>query len=277
LKINTQAVDYRDGEVSLTGLFVWDTTLAGKRAGAMVVHGGAGLDDHAKDRARRLAELGYVVFACDLYGQGVAGDRQRVMARITELRSDPAKLVQRAAAGIEVLRSHPLVDGHIAAVGYCFGGMTVLELARSGADLMGVVSVHGSLDTRRPSQPDAVKAKILVCHGALDPHVPMTHVNAFVEEMNTAGADWQLLVYGNAMHGFTHESGPKLPGVEYHALTDARSSQAIQSFFAELFAAPKGEKTLSRNGPRNNPPRPFFGNNQKKGRRRIRRPFPALC
>ena len=105
MKINTQAVDYRDGEVSLTGLFVWDTTLAGKRAGAMVVHGGAGLDDHAKDRARRLAELGYVVFACDLYGQGVAGDRQRVMARITELRSDPAKLVQRAAAG-KIGRAH---------------------------------------------------------------------------------------------------------------------------------------------------------------------------
>jgi dienelactone hydrolase len=238
LKINTQAVEYRDGDAGLTGLFVWDDTINRRRPGAMVVHGGAGLDDHAKGRARRLAELGYVAFACDMYGHGVAGDRQRVMARITELRSDPAKLVQRAAAGIEVLRSHPLVDGRIAAVGYCFGGMTVLELARSGADLMGVVSVHGSMDTLRLSQPRAVKAKILVCHGALDPHVPMTHVNAFVEEMKTGGADWQLLVYGNAMHGFTHESGPKLPGVEYHALSDARSSQAIQSFFSELFAAP---------------------------------------
>jgi len=235
LKIDTRAVAYRDGEVDLTGIFVWDDSRTDKRPGAMVIHGGAGLDDHARGLARRLAEWGYVAFACDMYGNGVAGDRQRVMGRITELRSDPAKLVQRANTGIEVLRSHPEVDGRIAAVGYCFGGMTVLELARSGADLAGAVSVHGSLDTTKPAQPGDVVAKILVCHGALDPHVPITQVTAFVEEMKTASTDWQLIVYGNAMHGFTHETGPKHPGVEYHALAHRRSSNAIQSFFTELF------------------------------------------
>jgi dienelactone hydrolase len=170
-----------------------------------------------------------------MYGTGVAGNRELVMAQIVELRSSPARLCARARAGSDVLAGQPQVDGRIAAVGYCFGGMTVLELARSGMDLAGVISVHGSLDTSRRAQPESVKAKILVCHGSLDPHVPMTQVTAFAEEMNRAGADWQLIVYGGAMHGFTHEDGPHLPGVAYHGQSDARSAGAIQSFFRELF------------------------------------------
>lgn len=232
MTLNMQAAEYRDGEVSLTGIFVCDQTKTQKCPGILVVHGGAGLDDHAKGRARRLSELGYVVFACNLYGNGVAGDRQRVMATLMDLRKDVGKLRQRAYAGLEMLKSHPLVDGRLAAVGYCFGGTTVLELARSGADVLGVVSVHGSLDT---SQPNTAKAKILVCHGALDPHVPMSKVNAFTDEMNGAGTDFQLIIYGGAMHGFTHEAGPAMPGVAYHALADARSGNAIQGFLAELF------------------------------------------
>jgi dienelactone hydrolase len=173
-----------------------------------------------------------------MYGDGVAGDRQRVMARIAELTGDPTRLCARAKAGIEVLASHPKVDGRLAAVGYCFGGMTVLELARAGAELAAVASIHGSLKTTRPAQPSQVKAKILVCHGALDPHVPMAHVTTFIEEMTQAGADWQLIVYGNAMHGFTHENAAQhnIPGVAYHALTDARSSEALRAFLAELFS-----------------------------------------
>src|SRR6266704_2056224 len=119
-----------------------------------------------------------------------------------------SELCQRACAGAEALLSHPQVDGRIAAVGYCFGGMTVLELARSGMDLTGVISVHGSLNTPRPARPGTVKAKILVCHGALDPHVPITQVTEFVQEMNQAGADWHPIIYGGAMHGFTHKHGP---------------------------------------------------------------------
>jgi dienelactone hydrolase len=117
--------------------------------------------------------------------------------------------------------------------------MVALELARSGAEIAGAVSVHGSLGTQRPAQAGAVKAKILVCHGALDPHVPMTQVNTFMQEMNAAGADWQLIVYGGAMHGFTHESGPTLPGVAYDAVADARSGAAIQDFLSELFGHPR--------------------------------------
>lgn len=235
MKMNTQAVAYRDGDTELTGQFTWDAERGEKRPGILVVHGGAGIDSHAKERAKRMAELGFVTFACDMYGNGVAGNRERVMARIAELRDDSAKLCKRAGAGIDVLRSHPQVDGRVAAVGYCFGGMVALELARSGAEIAGAVSVHGSLSTGRPAQAGAVKAKLLVCHGALDPHVPMTQVNAFVQEMNEARADWQLIVYGGAMHGFTHETGPAVPGVAYHAAADARSATAMQNFFSELF------------------------------------------
>ena len=235
MTMSTRAVAYRDGVTELTGEFAWDAERSDKRPGILVVHGGAGLDAHAKGRAKRLAELGYIAFACDMYGNGVAGNRERVMARIAELRDDPAELCRRARAGMDVLLSHPQLDGRLAAVGYCFGGMVVLELARSGAEIAGAVSVHGSLSTPRPAQSGTVKAKILVCHGALDPHVPSTQVNAFVQEMNEAGADWQLIVYGGAMHGFTHEAGPTMPGVAYNAAADARSAIAMQTFFSELF------------------------------------------
>jgi dienelactone hydrolase len=232
----TKGIQYRDGDSELAGHLVWDESRSGRRPGILVVHGGAGLDEHAKGRARRFAELGFVVFACDMYGAGVAGNRERIMAQLMEFSSDRAKLCARARAGLKVLAAQPLLDGRMAAVGYCFGGMTVLELARSGAELTGVVSVHGSLDTPQLASAGNVKPKILVCHGAVDPHVPMAQVNGFVEEMSAAGADWQLIVYGGAMHGFTHETGPFPPGVAYNAQADARSTAAIQAFFGEIFA-----------------------------------------
>jgi len=236
MQITTQQLTYSDGDTKLNGIFFWDESQSAKRPGVLVLHGGAGLDDHAQNRARRFAELGYLAFACDMYGEGVAGSRERIMACINELRSDPNKLPQRATSGLNALRSHPLTNAHIAAVGYCFGGMTVLELARSGAPIAGAVSVHGSLDTKRPAASDAIKSKILVLHGALDPHVPLTQVTAFADEMKSANADWQLILYGQAMHGFTHEDIWSVPGVGYHAPTDARSWRAIESFFAEIFA-----------------------------------------
>jgi dienelactone hydrolase len=234
--IETQPVPYRDGDIALNGLFVWDSSQGGPRPGILVVHGGAGLDDHARGRARRLAEWGFVVFACDMYGEGVAGNRERIVQRITELRRDVAVLCRRAQAALDILNAHQKTDGRLAAVGYCFGGMTVLELARSGAGLAGVVSVHGSLETTQPAKPATIRAKILVCHGALDPHVPMTSVISFADEMTRAAADWQLFIYGGAMHGFTHETATgQQPGVAYHGPSDVRSSKAIQTFFAELF------------------------------------------
>ncbi len=237
MAIQSETKTYSHDETQLKGIFFWDAARSDRRPGILVVHAGMGLDEHAKGRATRFAELGLIAFCCDMYGKPLAPDRETMRARIMELRNDIPRLVARARAGIDVLKSHPQVDGRIAAVGYCFGGMTVLELARNGADLAGVISVHGSLSTPQPAQPSAVKSKILVCHGALDPHVPMTHVSAFVEEMNQAGADYQIIIYANAMHGFTHNTGapPTTPGVAYHALTDARSTSAITDFLGELF------------------------------------------
>ena len=234
MNLTEETVEYRDGEAELRGLLVWGED-GGKRPGVLVVHGGAGLDDHARGRARQLAELGLVVFACDMYGEGVIGDRDRVMACIAELVGDRDKISHRALAGAHVLSSHPRVDGNLAAVGYCFGGRTVLELARSGAELAAVISVHGSLETDKPAGPGQVRSKILVCHGALDPHVPTQQVTDFIEEMNAAGTDYQLVVYGGAMHGFTHDTGPTSPGTAYHAASDGRSFKAIETFLTETF------------------------------------------
>ena len=231
----SQGISYRDRDVELFGEILSDSDIQDRRPGILIVHGGAGLDDHAKGRARKMADLGFVVFACDMYGVATRGKRERIMALLQEFQQSPDKLCQRASAGLEVLRSNPLVDGRIGAVGYCFGGLTVLEMARSGMELAGVVSVHGSLSTTRRATAGAIKAKVLVCHGALDPHVPMSQVATFVDELNQAGADWELNIYGGAMHGFTHDVGPSFPGVAYNAAADARSAIAIRQFFSEIF------------------------------------------
>lgn len=237
MTLETQPMAYFDESVRLEGFLALDAARRDKRPGILVVHGGAGLDDHARGRARRFAEAGFVVFACDMYGEGITG-RDAIVRHVVELRNDRDMLRRRAQPAIEILSRHPQVDGRIAAVGYCFGGMAVLELARGGAALAATVSVHGGLETSRPAQPSAVQGRILVCHGALDPHVPMTQVTAFTEEMKHAAADYQLIIYGSAMHGFTHETATgQQPGVAYHARTDARSSVAIQTFLDEAFAA----------------------------------------
>jgi dienelactone hydrolase len=200
----TQDLEYSDDGTTLDGVVVLDAARSDRRPGILLIHGGAGLDDHARGQAHRYAELGYVVLACDMYGRGIAGNRERVMATLIGLRDAPDRLAQRAAAGLAALSARAEVNGYLAAVGFCFGGMAALRLARSGASLAAVVSMHGSLATTNRAEPGAVTAKVLVCHGALDPHVPMADVVAFTGEMTEAGADWQVNVYGGAMHGFTH-------------------------------------------------------------------------
>ena len=181
-----------------------------------------------------------------MYGKALLGDRERVMSCLQELVADRDKLARRAHAGVEVLTSHPLLDGNIAAVGYCFGGRAVLELARTGADLAGAISVHGSLETANPASQADIKAKVLVCHGALDPHVPTAQLTGFIQEMNTAGTDFQLIVYGGAMHGFTHDVGPQGPGAAYDPASDKRSFLAIKAFLAEVLVTATRKRTSNR-------------------------------
>src|SRR5262245_16900077 len=159
MRLETEQIIYRDGDARLAGFLAIDPDHAGKRPGVLVVHGGAGLDDHARGRARRFAEAGFVVFACDMYGEGVTGNRERIMRHIGELRTNRGAIVRRVQAAIDVLSSRPEVDGRIAAVGYCFGGMTVLEYARSGAPISAVVSVHGSLEATSPAETSSIRAR----------------------------------------------------------------------------------------------------------------------
>ena len=237
MKIVTDELHYSDGYVPLTGLLVRPDVPPGQPSpGLLLVHGGAGLDDHARSQARRYAALGYVVLACDMFGPGVAGDRERVVSALTAMRDDPELLLRRSGAGLDALRALPNVATPCAAIGYCFGGLTVLTLARHGADLAGVISMHGSLATSRGAAAGSVRAKILVCHGARDPHVPLKDVTAFIDEMQQAKADWQVIVYGNAVHGFTHADAVPgaIPGVGYDAAADRRSFHAACDFLAEV-------------------------------------------
>src|SRR4030095_8158598 len=197
----THDVRYFDGDEALNGMFAWKSSLPERRPGVLIVHGGAGLDDHARGRAQRFADAGYLAFACDMYGESVSGKRDRVMQQIAELRRNRTALTARVDAAVGTLSSDERFDGRLAVVGYCLGGLIALECARAGMDVAGVVSVHGNLGTAVPAVPGSIKARMLVCHGSLDPHAPMTQVSAFVEEMNRAGADFRLVVYGHAMHG----------------------------------------------------------------------------
>jgi dienelactone hydrolase len=240
-RITARDLPYSDSDIPLTGVLCRDETQPGSRPGILLLHGGGGLDEHAREQARRYAALGYTVLACDLFGDGVAGDRERVIGCLYALRDDPALLVRRTQAGLAALAGCPGTDGRFAAIGFCFGGMAALTLARSGARLAAAVSIHGSLATRRPAEPGAVRAKLLVCHGALDPHVPLDDVTAFAGEMSAAGADWQLIMYGGALHGFTHQHAQPgaTPGVAYDAQADGRSFAATRAFLAEAFGVPQ--------------------------------------
>lgn len=231
---------YRDEATQLTGHLVDGTPpSATARAGILLVHGGAGLDDHARDRARRIAALGYVVLACDMYGDTVRDDPARIRPLIAELMDDRDRLCGRAVAALEELTAYPGVRSRPAAVGYCFGGTVALTLARAGIDLAGAAAVHGGLTTTRPAAPGTVVARVLVSHGGADPFVPPEHVLAFTSEMLAAGADWELHVHPGAQHGFTHrhlaDGTPPTPGVAYDAAADERSSAVLSAFLSDLF------------------------------------------
>jgi dienelactone hydrolase len=238
-EIRTQAVEYKQGDAVLEGYLAWDDAVEGKRPGVMIVHEWYGLNDYAKRRAREVAALGYVAFAADIYGKGVvAKTPEEARGLATKFRTDRRLLRDRARAGLETLRASPLCDPkRVAAMGYCFGGGTVLELARDGADVLGVVSFHGNLDTPNPADAKNIKGKVLVLTGADDPGVPMTQVQAFIDEMRAAKVDWHMILYGNAVHAFTNPATGNDPkkGAAYNKEADLRSWQAMKDFFAEIF------------------------------------------
>jgi dienelactone hydrolase len=239
---NTRDISYEADERTMVGfLAVPDgVPVDEQRPGVLVCHEGPGLDDHAKGRAVRLAdELGYVAFALDYQGGGQPiEDREEMMARIGGFYADPLRTRDIGMAGLEILLQEPRTDPQrLAAIGYCFGGTMALELARGDADLKAVCGFHCGLATARPNDAENIVGKVLVMIGADDPIVDNAQRKAFEEEMTGGGVDWQMIVYGGAVHSFTNPRASNLdmPGIAYHEPTDRRSWQAMLDLFAEVF------------------------------------------
>jgi dienelactone hydrolase len=238
----TAMVTIRDIEYSADGtIMVGRLALpegVGQRPAVLIAHEGLGLDDYQRSRAERLAELGYVAFALDYHGGGRwFSDRDEAMARLAVLRADPDRIRAIAGAGLDVLLAEPRADpSKVAAIGYCFGGTVVLELARGGADLKAVVGFHPDLTTIRPQDASNITATVLVCVGSEDPFIPLHQRLAFEAEMRAAGADWTMILYGGAEHSFTHPGAARagLPGITYHQPTAERSWRAMIDLFDEV-------------------------------------------
>ncbi|WP_305907511.1 dienelactone hydrolase family protein [Methylomarinum sp. Ch1-1] len=239
MAIVSNTVGYLDGEVLLEGVFAYDDAIEGKRPVVLISHAWGGRDDFVCAKARKLAELGYLAFALDMYGKGALGSGPEENAKLMRpFMEDRALLQRRINAALYAVKLMPWGDDDkIAAIGFCFGGLCVLDLARSGADIRGVVSFHGLLSAPdNIDQPD-IKAKVLVLHGHDDPMAPPEHVAALQQELTRAGVDWQTHIYGNTLHAFTNPraNDPDF-GTVYQPLADNRSWRAMQNFLAELFA-----------------------------------------
>ncbi len=238
-KLISDAVTYEHEGTILEGYLSYDDTLEGKLPGILVVHEWWGLNDFVRSRVDKLAELGYVAFALDMYGKGIfTKDPSEAKELAGHLRGKPI-MRQRALAGLNILKNNDRVDiSRIAAIGYCFGGTTVLELAYSGADIAGVVSFHGGLTAAKPEDYSRIRAKILICHGAEDTFISPDEIKAFHEGMRQSNADWQMISFGGAVHSFTNpEAGQSgIQGVAYHPKADERSWKYMQIFFKEIFS-----------------------------------------
>jgi len=239
---NTQAkgmdIDYMDGDFACQGYVVKPMNDRVNPI-VLVVHQWGGLTEYEKMRADMLASLGYAAFAVDIYGKGnrpTGGDRGQFAGKY---KNDRALYRSRLLAALKAARAVPGVDGSkVAVIGYCFGGTGALELARTGADIKGAVSFHGSLDGGKTSEANGIKAKVLVCHGADDPSVPPAQVAGFMDEMRAGKVDWHMVTYGGAVHAFTQPSAGNDPsrGSAYDADADRRSWAELQNFLKEVFA-----------------------------------------
>ncbi len=238
-KLVTKTVEYQQDGTVCKGFLAYDDALRGRRPGVLVVHEYWGLNDFARQKAEKLAGLGYAAFAADIYGQGqVTRDPQEAARLAGEMRANKPLLRARALAALKVLSETPQADPQrLAAIGFCFGGTTVLELAYAGANLKGVVSFHGGLTSPAPEGLKGIKAAILVLHGADDFHVKAEDIAAFQDAMKKGGIDWQMVYLGGAVHAFMNPAAnDRAAGVAYDARAARRSWQYMQDFFKEMFA-----------------------------------------
>jgi dienelactone hydrolase len=238
-EIVTRTLEYRQGDAVLEGFLAYDTAGPARKPGVLVFHQWMGLTDHERSRAQKLAALGYVAFAADIYGKGVRPTNPKEAAATAgKFRDDVALLRARTQAALATLKQQPnVVPEKIAAIGFCFGGGAALELARSGADVLGTVTFHGSLATPNPQDAKNIHGKVLVLHGADDPNVPRAAVLGLEDELTRAGVDWQVVLYSGTVHSFTQPEAGNDPskGNAYNAEADRRSWQAMRDFFGEIF------------------------------------------
>ncbi|RYD77321.1 MAG: dienelactone hydrolase family protein [Verrucomicrobiaceae bacterium] len=242
-QVTGQTVEYRAGDTTLEGYIAYDVSNTARRPAVLVVHDWMGVSDHTKEVAQELAKLGYLAFAADIYGKGVRpADRTLASAEAGKYKADRKLLRERVNAAFKEMKGHALAEpDKTAAIGFCFGGTTVLELARSGAEVGGVVSFHGSLDSPAPADGKNIKAKVLVLHGAEDPFVKKEDIDAFQKELIDAGVDWQMVYYGNAVHSFTQKKAgnDKSKGTAYEEKAARRSWESMKDFFNEVFGVTK--------------------------------------
>ena len=234
--MKTYTVEYKEGSTVCEGYVAYDDTKQGKRPGIILFPDWTGVGPYAHKRAAMLVEMGYAVFCADVYGKGIRPQFPACAEEMGKYTSNRPLLKARAKAGLEQLRALPVVDtSKMISIGYCFGGETTLELARTGADIIGAVSFHGNLSTDNPADAKNIKCKVLVLHGANDPVVPEAEVNAFFKEMREAKVDWYFTAYGNAVHSFTQWHVP-VGGAQaaYEERADKRSWVAMQDFFKEI-------------------------------------------
>jgi dienelactone hydrolase len=236
--LHTETIEYKQGDTTCEGYLAYDDAVKGARPSVLVVHDWMGLGDYAKMRTDMLAKLGYVAFAADIYGKDVRPkDAKEAGVLAGKYKGDRALLRARVNAALDTLEKQPQCDTkHVAAIGYCFGGTTVLELARSGADINGIVTFHGGLDTPTRDAKN-IKCKVLICHGADDPYVPAADVTALQDELRTARIDWQMIFYSGAVHSFTRPDAgsDNSKGAAYNEKADKRSWEAMRDFFNEIF------------------------------------------
>ena len=235
--MQTVDIEYVHEDLHLVGMLAVDETRSGTRPAVLISHDASGLGEHPKRTARRLAALGYAAFALDYYGGGTQLPPEQIGARFGALAGDPLLARGLARAGMDALLTSEYADaGKVAAVGYCFGGTLSLELARSGAELQAVVGLHSGLSTTRPEDAGQIKAKVLVCIGADDPIIPPDQRQAFEAEMRAGGVDWQMHLYGGAVHSFTNPAADgSNPALKYDRKADERSWRAMLDLFAEVF------------------------------------------
>lgn len=235
--VQTRKITYKDGSVECHGLLAWDDAVKGPRPGVLVVHEWWGLNDYARKRAEQLAQLGYVAFAADMYGEGKTTTHPKEAGEMAgKVRANADAWRKRALAALEVLKAQPQCDkDRLAAIGYCFGGSTALQLAFAGADLKAVVSFHGALPTPTEAEVKKTKAFILVCHGADDTFIPEAAVKAFRSALDKGGAKYEFVAYPGAKHSFTVPDADKagLEGLKYDKAADEDSWRRMQKLFAE--------------------------------------------